>query len=107
MDGEFDWGDAALLGGIMGFAEESMREEDMQLEEMEDPEVEFIEPINSGDTIIKLFRSGHPKEYEWMVKKIIEQRLAWAEAERQRLERDDEAKFFEEIERNLYDEDLA
>jgi|WetSurSiteA1Bulk_404760.scaffolds.fasta_scaffold00299_21 hypothetical protein len=104
---DFDWGDATLLGGIIGFAEESMREEDAIPEELDDPDVNYQEPANSGDLIIRLFKSGHPKEYEWLVKKVIEQRLAWAEAERQRLEKDEEELFFEEIERNLYDEGLA
>jgi hypothetical protein len=91
----------------MGFAEESMRAEDEIPDDVEDPDVEFQEPLNSGDLIIRLFRNGHPKEYEWLVKKIIEQRLAWAEAERLRSQDDEEAAFFEEIERNLYDENLA
>jgi len=104
---DFDWDDATSLGGIIGFAEESIREEDAVLEELDDPDVDYQEPANSGDLIIRLFKSGHPKEYEWLVKKIIEQRLAWAKAERQRLEKDEEELFFEEIERNLYDESLA
>lgn len=103
-DGDFDWNDATLLGGLMGFAEESMRSEDESLEEVEEPEVEFQEPINSNDLIIRLFRNGHPKEYEWLVKKVIEQKLAWAQAEAARAEKDDEEKFFEEIERNFYNE---
>jgi hypothetical protein len=107
MDNDFDWNDATLLGGLMGFAEESMRAEDKTLEDIEDPDVEFQEPANSGDLIIRLFRSGHPKEYEWLVKKVIEQRLAWAEAEKVRPQDDAEAEFLEEIERNLYDENLA
>lgn len=105
---DFDWGDATLLGGLMGFAEESMRAEEAVLEEpdeLEDPDVAFQEPANSNDLIIRLFRNGHPEEYERLVKRIIAQRLASARVAAKQEEKSDEEKFFEEIEKDLYNED--
>lgn len=91
----------------MGFAEESMREEDAVLEDVEElDDVDFQEPLNSGDLIIRLFRAGHPKEYDWLVRKIIKQRLEWAAAAEQRGQKDEFQEEVEAIERTLYDEDV-
>lgn len=109
MGSDFGWDDAALLGGTIGFAEESVRKEDEIPESpIEDSSIELVDPINADDTIIRLFKSGHPREYEWLVRRIIEQRLEWAAAEKVQPQDSDEAAFLEEIyDKALQDEDFT
>lgn len=105
MGNDFGWDDAFLLGGIVGFAEESMREEDEITNNLDNPEdfdtapQEIPDLQTPKDTIVKLFKNGHPTEYSWMVKKIAEQRLEWAEDKNSRVEGDiKEAEFLESLE---------
>jgi hypothetical protein len=75
MTDDIDFGaeEAALLGGVIGFAEESLREEN-RLPDDSDPD---IEPSNDGDVNLRLFRNGHPDLYKHIVKTVIRQRLRW------------------------------
>lgn len=71
MDGDGDFGidDAALLGGIIGFAEESIREEEAGLvdEKLEDIEVN---PSKITDVDLKLFYNGNPELFNYVVNTV-------------------------------------
>ncbi|KKN34068.1 hypothetical protein LCGC14_0797390 [marine sediment metagenome] len=80
-DGDFDIQDAAILGGIMGFAEESIREEESGLvdEKLENIEVN---PEKIDDVNLRLFYNGNPKLFNHVVN-TIRKHIATAKARRQ------------------------
>ncbi|KKL86841.1 hypothetical protein LCGC14_1940700 [marine sediment metagenome] len=71
MDGDGDFGidDAALLGGVIGFAEESIREEEAGLvdEKLEDIEVN---PSKITDVDLRLFYNGNPELFNHVVNTV-------------------------------------
>ena len=81
-DDGFDIEDATIIGGIMGFAEESMREENRQPDEIEE---EIEEPRGRSVSVtMRLLKNENPNLFAYVVKKVIEHKRKWAEARRQR-----------------------
>jgi len=81
-DDDFDTEDATIIGGIMGFAEESMREENRQPEDIEEePDLEGVGPTN---TTMRLLKSENPGLFAYVAKKVIEHKKKWSEYKRQR-----------------------
>jgi hypothetical protein len=68
-DGDFGIDDAATLGGIMGFAEESMREEETRLEEDSFDDIE-IDPRTIKDINLRLFYNGNPALFKHVVNTV-------------------------------------
>ena len=62
----------------MGFAEESMREEDSEPEEIEE-EATDTSDIKAKGVIIQLLANENPKLFSHVVKKVLEHKKKWAE----------------------------
>ena len=78
----FDAEDAAIIGGIMGFAEESMREENRQPDEVEE-DVDM--PSGSDvDVTMRLLRNENPDLFDYVVKAVLKHKRQWAKARRER-----------------------
>ena len=79
---DFDWEDATILGGIMGFAEESAREE-----RMKDPSEPCYEEcfMSSDDTEskltlkqqLRLLENMNPDLAQYIIEKVKEQKKYW------------------------------
>ena len=82
-DGDFDMEDATILGGIAGFAEESLREENRDLSEL-DPSEESVKDEADKEISLRRLRNTEPALFEHIVKLVVEHRKAWAEQRRQR-----------------------
>lgn len=87
-DGDFGLDDAALLGGMMGFAEESIREEEKIFrEEYKDIEVN---PDDIPDVNMRLFYNGNPDLFNHIVnivrKHALDARLRGAQAVKDKAE---------------------
>jgi hypothetical protein len=80
-DGDFDAKDAAIIGGIMGFAEESMREEDQELDDEELEEILLNDP-SDRDVNLAAFKRSYPEMYRKIVHIIVRQRAVWAQERR-------------------------
>jgi len=80
-DDGFDAEDATIIGGIMGFAEESIREEDRLPEDIEEIDDADIAEQNIN---MKLLRNENPSLFAYVIEKVIEHKRKWAEARRQR-----------------------
>lgn len=80
-DEDFDIQDAAILGGIMGFAEESIREEEAGLvdEKLEDIEVN---PNKIDDINLRLFYNGNPELFNHVVN-TVRKHIATSKARKQ------------------------
>jgi len=88
-DGDFDAEDAAILGGVLGFADESVQEEERSPEEVEDDNREEVLVKEISDTDMKLFYNDDPEFFEDIVKLAKYHRKIWARKK-------DEIKFAEE-----------
>lgn len=101
-DDGFDAKDAAILGGVIGFAEESMREEDRELEE----EIEEIFPDEepSKNASLAAFRRSNPELYHKILRIAINQRITWAQERRDYEEVKDELIAMERCEALLGEE---
>ena len=88
-DDDFNAEDAAILGGVLGFADESVREEERPPEEVENE----VEPeISSGeisDLDMKLLYNDDPEFFEDIAKLAKEHRKIWTRKK-------DEMRFIEE-----------
>ncbi len=106
-DGDFDAEDAAILGGIAGFAEESMREEDRKPEDNEDYDSIVVDLENPKEINLRLIRNMNPELFRYVVSLVAKHNKKWRQ---QRLAREaiqDELKAMaetEELMKNL-DED--
>ncbi len=98
-DGDFDSGDAAILGGIAGFMEESFREESTELGE-EFREIE-IDPRDLKEPNLRLIYNNSPKLFNHIVNKIRKQNLEWRRARLAREAVADELEAIEKCERML------
>ena len=82
-DDGFDMEDATIIGGIMGFAEESIREENRQPDEI-DEEPEGMPSGRSVSVTMKLLKNENPGLFAYVVKKVLEHKRKWAKAKKQR-----------------------
>ena len=84
---DFDWEDAAILGGIIGFVEESIREEERGFDDDTDDDTleERMREAVDRDVNLLQFRRENPQLYDFILKKVIEQRIKWR---RDRLKRE-------------------
>jgi hypothetical protein len=83
-DDGFDMEDATIIGGIMGFAEESIREEEKRPDEVE--EDYDISDVKTNDVTMKLLKNENPGLFAYVVKKVIEHKKLWAKAIQQKKE---------------------
>jgi len=65
--------DAAIVGGLLGFADEAIRDEqeDENGYDGDDAEID-IDPEQITDIDLRLFYNENPELFEFLVKKIIE-----------------------------------
>jgi hypothetical protein len=74
--GDFDMGDAAIIGGIMGFAEEAIRDE--QLGEGDGVDLDIkIDPSKINDVNLRLVYNQDPEFFIYIVKLVIKQNRKW------------------------------
>jgi hypothetical protein len=83
-DDGFDAEDAAYLGGAIGFAEESIRAEEEQEEELED--VVDIDLSGLKDVDLRLIYNMNPSLFKHIVNIIRKQKAKWR---RDRLDREE------------------
>jgi len=70
---DFGIEDAAIIGGILGFADEATRDEQEGENEFNDDDTEIhIEPEQITDIDLRLFYNENPELFEFLVKHIIE-----------------------------------
>jgi len=80
---DFDWEDATTLGGIMGFAEESVREENMKdpsepcCEERFDASSDDTESGLSLKQQLRLLENMNPDLARYVIEKVKEQKKYW------------------------------
>jgi hypothetical protein len=97
-DGDFSAEDACVLGGAMGFAEESMRaeEEDPEKAPEEEEEVE-IDSSEIKGTDLNLIYNMNPGLYKYIANIVRSQKIRW---EKDRLARESVAEELAAIERS-------
>jgi hypothetical protein len=83
-DDGFDVEDATILGGAMGFAEESMKAEEESPEEISEEEIE-VDLSEIKDTDLRLIHNMNPSLFRYIINIIQKQRAKW---ERDRLDRE-------------------
>lgn len=93
-DGKFDSGDAAILGGIAGFVEESLKEENIESDE--ELEEIRINPKDLKEPNLRLIYNSDPEFFNYIVNTIRRQNLEWR---RDRLARESVADELKAIER--------
>lgn len=104
-DGDFTNADAAAVGGMMGFAEESMREEERGLEDPETAALSReVKEDSFSDERLKVFSRSYPKLFEHIVKIASEQTKRWREDREAREEVRDELEAIEACEEMMPDE---
>lgn len=96
-DDGFDMEDATIIGGIMGFAEESIREENIQPDDVEEEKPE-AENISDQKTNLRLLENENPGLVAYLIKTVIEHKKKWAEA---RLRKKQELRDLEEVRHEL------
>lgn len=104
-DGNFSAEDAAVFGGIAGFAEESMREENIDPDEY-DPiddqkEKDEIDNYVNNNVPLRLLRNENPNLFNYVLKLAREHQLKWAEERRIREEVSDELEAIADCESEL------
>ena len=83
-DDGFDAEDACILGGAMGFAEESMRAEEEGAEEGPEEKVE-IDSSEIKGTDLRLIYNMNPGLYKYIANMVRKQKIKW---EKDRLARE-------------------
>jgi hypothetical protein len=103
----FDMEDAAILGGIIGFAEDSMKAEEEDLEEIAEEKIN-IDPSEIKEANLKLIYNMNPDLFNHIVNIVKKQNIKWKkdriarEAVKEELEALEESK---EILENIEAED--
>lgn len=100
-DDGFDAEDATILGGAMGFAEESMRAEEEGLNE--DAEEEDFDVSELKEVNLRLVYNTNPGLFKYIVKLIRKQKEKWANDRRAREEVAEELEALEKSEAMLKD----
>ena len=85
-DDDFDMEDATIIGGIMGFAEESIREENRQLEDINEEDY-GLDEVTDRDTNLRLLRNENPGLVKYLLSLVIKQKRQWAKARMAREQR--------------------
>jgi uncharacterized protein YjiS (DUF1127 family) len=105
-DGDFTTEDAAVLGGTIGFAEESIREEEAgeeTTEEISSEEASEIESNAAGEADLRLIRNGNPELFRYIVSIARKQAIKWAQDKRDREAVADELEAMARSEQELKD----
>lgn len=68
---DFGIEDAAIMGGILGFADEAIRDEQEGENESNDDDIE-VDPEQIADVDLRLFCREHPELFKFLIKKTIE-----------------------------------
>lgn len=100
-DDGFDAEDATILGGAMGFAEESMRAEEEGLNE--EPEEEEFDFSELKEVDLRLIYNMNPDLFKHIVGLVRKQNAKWAADRMDREEVAEELKALEESEKMLED----
>ena len=78
-DGEFGAQDATILGGVMGFAEESIREENKDFDnELDEDTIDMIDK-QMKEPNLRLIYNMNPKLFKFIAKRVVEQQKRWRE----------------------------
>jgi len=91
-DDGFDFEDATTLAGAMGFAEESLREEEVWLGDEEEKPDSFEPPSEAN---LRLVYNQDPEFFMWLVKLIKKQNREWARKAQDKKAISDELKAIE------------
>lgn len=75
-DDGFDAEDACILGGVMGFAEESMRAEEEEPKETPEEETE-IDSSEIKGTDLRLIYNMNPGLYKYIANIVRKQKIKW------------------------------
>ena len=71
--GDFGIEDAAIIGGILGFADEAIKDEQEGEGEYNNDDIEIdIDPEQITDTDLRLFYRENPELFKFLIKKTIE-----------------------------------
>lgn len=98
-DDGFDVEDATILGGIMGFAEESIREEEELNEELgDDIDVDMSE---IKDTDLRLIHNMNPGLFKYIISIVKRQTAKWKQDRIDREEVEEELEALRESEELL------
>ena len=81
-DGDFGADDAAIIGGIMGFAEEAIRDENRELDELDIDDMMMDSRIEK-DIDLASFRRSYPELFKHILYTIVVQKYRWARNRRQ------------------------
>lgn len=77
-DGDFTNADAAAVGGMMGFAEESMREEERGLEDPETTALsKEVKEASFSDERLRVFSRSYPELFEHILMIASRQTEQW------------------------------
>lgn len=77
-DGEFTTEDAAILGGAIGFAEESIQIEEKDAEEPPGVETSDTESDAMEETDLRLIRNANPSLFRYVLEVARKQSKRWA-----------------------------
>ena len=82
-DGDFDSEDAAIFGGIAGFAEESIREENRTDDDVEASE-ESVKSESSKETSLRRMYNTNPSLFNHIVRLVVRHRKSWRKIREQK-----------------------
>ena len=99
-DDGFDAEDATILGGIMGFAEESIRAEEESLDEEPEDDIN-IDMSEIKDTDLRLIYNMNPGLFKYIVNIIKRQTARWRQDRIDREEVEEELEALRESEELL------
>lgn len=102
-DDGFDAEDATILGGAMGFAEESMKAEE-ETEEAPEEEID-IDPSELKEVDLRLIRNMNPGLFKYIANIVRKQKAKWQKDRLARESVEEELKALEESEKYLEAED--
>lgn len=101
-DGDFTAEDAAVVGGMMGFAEESVREENQELPELSEDQSD-IESAADNEVNLRLIRNANPELFRYIISIAQRQSIKWAQERREREAVSDELEAMARSEKELKD----
>lgn len=105
-DGDFTNADAAAVGGMMGFAEESMREEERGLEDPDTTALSReVKEESFSDERLRVFSRSYPELFEHIVKIASRQTEQWRKDREAREEVKDELEAMAACEEMMSNED--
>lgn len=81
-DGDFGAADAAIIGGIMGFAEEAIRDENREMDDL-DIDGMLMDPRIEKNIDLASFKRSYPDLFKHILYTIVMQKYRWSRDRRQ------------------------